>query len=116
MGGQAYGWLYGREQVSGLLLEICTAWLHLWFDVTLLFSKVNKKRIQTCASFYTSREVPVLTETNAFYLLALHCRASAAQISSKFPGMLRGNLELWEFFAKCWSLVLSAYVFLISNF
>lgn len=42
----------------------------------------------------------MLTENNVFFLLALHCRASAAQISSKFPGMLRGNLQLWEFFSS----------------
>jgi len=36
VGGPAYGWLDGKEQVSGLLLEMCTTWLCLWFDVALL--------------------------------------------------------------------------------
>lgn len=73
------------------------AWLHLCLDVAL-FLRWIKNHTHTCAPFYRSREVPMLTENNVFFLLALHCRASAAQISSKFPGMLWGNLQLWEFF------------------
>lgn len=84
-------------------------------SVTSLVWCCLTKRGQTCAPFYTSGAVPTLTE-NVFFLSALHCRASTAQISSKLPGMLRGNLELGEFCAKWWSLVLSAYSFLISNF
>lgn len=113
MGGRAYGWFRGKEQVCGLLLEICSLVTSL--VGCCLISEVNKNHTHTCAPFYRSGEVPMLTENNVFFLSALHCRASAAQISNKFPGMLRGNLQLWEFFTKCWSLVLSAYIFLISN-
>ena len=35
VGGKASGWQFQEEQVPGLLLGVCTAWLHLCFDVAL---------------------------------------------------------------------------------
>lgn len=58
VGGKASGWQFQEEQVPGLLLEMCAAWLHLCFDVALFFKKVTKNLLQTRSPFYTSREVP----------------------------------------------------------
>lgn len=94
----AFCWKYVQlGYISGLALPYC-------------FLRRTKKHIQTCAAFCTSREVPVVTENRVFSLFALHCRAAAAPISSEVPVMLRGNLELWEFFCKVVELgVVSIY-------
>lgn len=54
--------------MSGLLLVTRTAWLYPWFDVALLFAKVNKSYVQSHPPFPTSREeVPMLTENHVFF-------------------------------------------------
>lgn len=99
----AFCWKYVQlGYISGLALPYC------------LLRRI-KKHIQPSTAFYRSSEVPVLTGNKVF--VSSLCIAEQLQLQPAAKS-LGCREEIWSFgnvFAKRWSWVLSAYIFLISN-
>lgn len=115
VGGKAYGWRCHKEQVSGLLLVTRTAWIYPWFNVALLFAKVNKSCIQSHPPFSTSREVPMLTENHVFFFSsAMQSICSSDQQQIPWDAERKSG-AVGTFLHKCWSSVVLARFLLIAN-
>lgn len=101
--------------MSGLLLVTCTAWLYPWFDIALLFAKVNKSYVQSHLHFPTGREVPMLTENHVFFFSsAMQSICSSDQQQMPWDAERKSG-AVGTFLHKCWSSVVLARFLLIAN-